>query len=319
MADDLSLRSLDLLVAVAETGSLGLAARRLEISQPAASQRMRALEEDLGVTLLRRSALGSELTSEGELVVEWARAVLAARNRLRERVSYLHERRGARLPVAASLTIAEFLLPRWLVSLRGLFPHVVVALRMGNSAITIEALQRREVQVAFVENVTPLPADINSLVVGEDCLTLVTAPDHEWAIRGGPVTAEELATTPLVTREQGSGTREALERVLEELGGIAPPVLEVASTLAVKSAVAEGLAPTVLSHLAAQAELATGRLVEVPVTGVDLHRPLRALWHRRHPPVGAAEALLDLSRGPQPEKSSAVPVIPMSRPHGGRG
>lgn len=90
---------------------------------------------------------------------------------------------------------------------------------------------------------------------------------------------EQLAETPLVMREKGSGTREALEQALLGAGHGAPvSVLELGSTSAVRSAVLTGNSPTVISRLAVASEIDSGQLVEVRVTDLVIERDLRAVW-----------------------------------------
>ncbi|MCC3773170.1 LysR substrate-binding domain-containing protein, partial [Streptomyces sp. UNOC14_S4] len=114
--------------------------------------------------------------------------------------------------------------------------------------------------------------------------------------RRAPLPPAELAATPLILRERGSGTRQVLDAALAAHGGLAAPLLELASTTAVKSAVVSGLGPSVLSELAVGEELAARRLVEIPVT-VRLRRDLRAVWPLGQRPVGPARELLSLTRG----------------------
>lgn len=303
---------LELLVAVAETGSLGLGSRRVGISQPAASQRLRALEASLGLSLLDRCPTGSELTAAGALIVEWARSVLAARDRLTSGADALREGDNAPLRLAASLTTAEFLLPRWLVALRREDPSVRIGLAMGNSAATLQAVRRDEADLGFVETVGPLPGELAWRTVANDRLVLVVHPDHPWTRLRRALSAAELAGTSLVMRESGSGTRETLAQVLRQCEPLAPPALEASSTTAVKAAVLSGLAPSVLSSLAVETELATGSLVEVPLGDVDLTRPLRAVWRRTRPPSGPGQRLLDLLT-PGSVTPSTMPVPPLPR------
>lgn len=133
-------------------------------------------------------------------------------------------------------------------------------------------------------------------MVGADRLVLVVAPTHAWARRRTPVTAAELAATPLVLRELGSGTREVLDRALGAAGVSATPLLELASSTALKAAAMSGSGPVCLSELAVADELATRRLVEVPLAGLDLHRPLRAVWPAGTRPTGPARDLLTFTR-----------------------
>jgi DNA-binding transcriptional LysR family regulator len=106
------------------------------------------------------------------------------------------------------------------------------------------------------------------------------------------VTAATLASTPMVVREAGSGTRTVLERALCDLP-VAPPALELASTAAVRSAVAAGAGPAALSEHAVRDDIASGRLTPIHVTGLDLSRRLHAVWTRgATPPAGPARDLV---------------------------
>ncbi|MER5885798.1 LysR family transcriptional regulator [Streptomyces sp. NPDC001941] len=287
------LGALELLVAVARLGSLGRAAREVGITQPAASSRIRSMERQLGVALVERSPRGSRLTGEGALVTDWAVRVLEAAEAFDAGAQALRDRRDSRLRVAASMTIAEYLLPGWLVALRERLPGTAVSLHAGNSATVAGRVLAGEADLGFVEGLD-VPPGLDAATVAHDRLAVVTAPTHPWARRRAPVPAAELAATPLILRERGSGTRQVLEA---ELGGLADPLLELASTTAVKSAAVSGAGVAVLSELAVTEELAGRRLVRVEVAGVTLRRSLRAVWPRGQRPGGPARELLGLTRG----------------------
>ncbi|MGW2345288.1 LysR family transcriptional regulator [Streptomyces sp. NPDC001661] len=286
------LGALQLLLAVARLGSLGAAARALGITQPAASSRIRSMERQLGLALVDRSPRGSRLTDSGALVTDWARPIVEAAEQFDAGASALRDRRDSRLRVAASMTIAEYLLPRWLIALRAERPDTAVSLLAGNSTVVAERLLGGEADLGFVEGVT-VPAGLDSAVIAHDRLIVVVAPGHPWARRRKPLAAEELAATPLILREEGSGTRQVLDAAL---GGLARPLIELSSTTAVKSAAVSGAGPSVLSELAVGEELAARRLVEIPLEGAKLARELRAVWPTGHLPVGPARDLLSLTR-----------------------
>ncbi|MFD8964798.1 LysR family transcriptional regulator [Streptomyces sp. NPDC059568] len=289
------LGALELLLAVARLGSLGRAARELGISQPAASGRIRAMERLLGVALVDRSPRGSRLTDAGALVTDWAGRVVEAAEAFDAGAQALRDRRDSRLRVAASMTIAEYLLPGWLVALRRARPDTAVSLRAGNSAAVAERLLAHEADLGFVEG-TAAPEGLDSAVIGHDRLLVVAAPGHPWARRRGPIEPAELAGTALILREPGSGTRQVLDAGLAPYGGVAEPLLELASTTALKAAAVSGAGPCVLSELAVGEELAAHRLVRVPVEGIRLRRDLRAVWPVGIRPVGPARDLLSLTR-----------------------
>ncbi|MDT0467706.1 LysR family transcriptional regulator [Streptomyces gibsoniae] len=287
------LGALELLLAVARLGSLGRAARELGITQPAASSRVRSMERQLGVALVDRSPRGSRLTDAGALVTDWARRIVEAAEAFDAGAQALRGRRDSRLRVAASMTIAEYLLPGWLIALRAQRPDTAVSLLAGNSAAVAERLLADEADLGFVEGLT-VPTGLDAAVVAHDRLIVVTAPGHPWARRRAPLSAGELASTQLILREEGSGTRQVLQAAL---GGLARPLLELSSTTAVKASAVSGAGPAVLSELAVGEELSARRLVSVPVEDVRLDRALRAVWRTGHRPTGPGRDLLGLTRG----------------------
>ena len=197
--------------------------------------------------------------------------------------------------MAASPTVAEYLLPRWLVALRRDRPGTAVSLTRRNSDDVAADVRSGAADVGFVEG-PEVPDDLDAQVVATDRLTLVVAPDHPWATRRR-VDAARLATTPLVSRESGSGTRSFLEHAVAArgVGALVDPVLELASTTAIKGAAADGVGPAVLSSLAVAGDLAAGTLVAVPVTGIALDRRLAAVWPRGRPLTGPAAELVALA------------------------
>ncbi|MGP3927541.1 LysR family transcriptional regulator [Streptomyces sp. 8N616] len=289
------LGALELLLAVARLGSLGRAAGELGITQPAASSRIRSMERQLGVALVDRSPRGSRLTDAGVLVTDWARRIVDAAEAFDAGAQALRARRDSRLRVAASMTIAEYLLPGWLIALRSQRPGTAVSLLAGNSAAVAQRLLSDDADLGFVEGLDTLRG-LDGAVIGHDRLVLVAAPVHRWTRRRSPVGADELAATPLILRERGSGTRQVLDAALAAHGGLAEPLLELASTTAVKAAVLSGAGPSVLSELAVGEELAAHRLVEIAVEGVPLRRDLRAVWPAGRRPAGPARDLLSLTR-----------------------
>jgi DNA-binding transcriptional LysR family regulator len=290
-------------------GSIAAAAAVLGVSQQALSARMRTLERDMGITLLARTPTGSHLTEQGRLIVGWAEDVLDAADRLEAGLRSIRSGVSHRLAIAASQTIAEHLVPHWLVELRGIeqasaeqapdTSPTVVELTVANSTGVIELVRDVKVRLGFIE--TPhLPADLVTARLRDDEMLVVAAPAHPWARRRRPLSVAELAATPLVMREAGSGTRVTLT---DYLAAQQPPLsaritMELGTSAAVRSAIAEGVGPGVLSRLAVRDDLVLGRLVAIEVAGPPLTRQLTAVW--RHdldplPPEGAR--LLAVAKG----------------------
>jgi DNA-binding transcriptional LysR family regulator len=294
------LAALEVLLAVAHTGSLTAASRELGITQQAVSARVRAAEAQTGVALIARTPRGSTLTPEGIVVAEWAARLLAVAGELDAGLAAFRRDHQTRLRVSASLTIAEQLLPGWLVSMQAAARHrgqppAEVVLTAANSEAVAEQVGRGLADLGFVEGPAS-PSGLRSLVIGHDELTVVARPDHSWARRRDPVTPAELAATPLVSREQGSGTRDVLATALSAALGRRvrlPVALALSTTAAVRSAVLAGAGPAVLSELTVTEDITARRLARIPVAGVDLRRALRAIWTGGpQPAAGAARELL---------------------------
>lgn len=287
---------IELLVAVGDHGSIGVAAAAVGMAQPNASRALRRLERRVGVPLLERSPRGTTLTPEAALIVDWGRATLEAAGRLRASMAALGATGHDHLRVAASQTVAEYLLPGWLAHYRQR-PHAAeVHLQVGNSGQVMEAVHAGSVDLGFVETFQ-LAGGLQPQLVGSDRLVVVVAPDHPWANRHKPLSGQDLADTALVVRERGSGTRHALEHALAQQNlTISDPVQALSSNAAVRVAAMAGVAPAVLSEHAVREPLSTGRLVRVPVDGINLVRPLHAMTRAGTRTTAAVDDLLQLAR-----------------------
>lgn len=290
---------------VGKRGSIAAAAMVFGVSQQALSARMRTLERATNVTLLVRSPGGSHLTEQGRLIVGWAEDVLDAADRLEAGLRSIRSGVSHRLAIAASQTVAEHLVPHWLVELRSIEQAsaeqtpTVVELTVANSTQVIELVRDVKVRLGFIE--TPhLPADLVTAHLRDDEMLVVTAPGHPWARRRRPLSLAEIAATPVVMREAGSGTRVTLTA---HLAAQHPPLsaqiaMELGTSAAVRSAITEGVGPGVLSRLAVRDDLVLGRLVAIEVAGPPLRRQLTAIWRPDLDPLPPEAArLLAVAKG----------------------
>ncbi len=273
------LGALDLFVSVIKLGSLSKAAAAHRIAQPSASTRIRSLERQLGVSLLHRSPTGSTPTTAGSLVAGWAEGVLRSAEELNAGVDALKARRSGRLRVAASFTIAEYLLPPLLETFLRNRAEDSIKLEVVNSAAVLDRLQAQTADLGFIES-SLKTCQMHEHVLAHDRLVIVVGPSHPWA-RVATVPIEALVTTSMVVREQGSGTREAFESAVGDLGFEPPPAaMELGSTSAIRAVVMGGGPPAAMSHRAVVADLEAGSLVEVAVADLSIERRLRAVWSK---------------------------------------
>ncbi|SNS80314.1 LysR family transcriptional regulator [Rhodococcoides kyotonense] len=284
------LAALDVMVSVARLGSMSAAGREHGLSQQAVSARIRAAEKDIGLRVFHRTTSGVELTPEGVAVLGWAENVLTAADTFATGVRSLLREERAHLTVAASMTVAEHLVPGWVVMMRSRFPDVNTSVRLMNSTEVAQQVLDGRADLGFVEG-PDVPAGLGQRVVAVDELLVVTGTDHPWARRGS-VSIDELAATALVQREPGSGTRTTFENTVHPS---APPLLELNSVTAIKSAVTSAGAPGVLSSLAVASDIRDGRLVRIVVDGLTMPRQLRAIWNQQEPLRGPRRDFLDLA------------------------
>lgn len=169
------------------------------------------MEAQIGVRLAIRTTRGSQLTPAGIVVAEWAARLLEVADEIDAGLGSLRTEGRQRIRVVASQTIAEQLMPHWMLSLRaadmrrgGTVPEVI--LTATNSEHAIAAVRDGIADLGFIENPCP-PTGLGSVVVARDELVVVVPPGHKWARRSRVVSARELAQTPLVTREPNEPPR----------------------------------------------------------------------------------------------------------------
>jgi molybdate transport repressor ModE-like protein len=300
--------ALKMLVAIGRTGSIAHAATELGVSQQAVSSRLQRLEKLLDLSLVTRRTHDSILTKEGVLIVEWSAPVLEAASKLEAGIISLRTDRPDKLAVASSLTVAEHLLPHWIVSLgahqRAQGQEATrISMVVTNAENAARLVGEGEAELGFVEGGFP-PEGLQYRRLASDELYLVVSPSHPWAQRDPrEVSPTELAETALVMRERGSGCRAVLEAALVAAGidetSIKPPLLELASNVAILEAVADEAGAAAVTFHAAKPLIADGRLVRIGTPGLTLTRTLGAVWRTGEVPssVAARELLAQASPG----------------------
>lgn len=292
----MTLEQLRIFVAVAEEEHVTRAAARLAITQSAASAALAALEGRHDVVLFHRVGRGIRLSEEGRVFLEEARAVLARAEAAQAVLDDLGTLARGRLTVQASQTIAGYWLPRHLVALRRRHLGLDIRLTIGNTAQVAAAVAAGEADLGFVEGAVEHPA-LDRVEVARDRLIVVVAPDHPWA-DGRPLDPADLAASPWVLRESGSGTRSEFERDLVGFGldpAALPVALELPSNEAVRAAVEAGAGATALSASVAAGSLEAGLLCRAAIALPD--RAFHLLRHRDRHRSRAAQALAALVTG----------------------
>ena len=247
---------------VAETKSFYKTSEIIHLTQPAVSLQVQALEELYETKLFDRTGGSVTLTKAGELLYKYAKEILGLYASARRDINAMIGLVKGNLSVGASSTIGNYLLPSVIVSFRKNHPRIWTNLIVGNTRLVVEKLLAGEIDLGLVEgDVTKHNLIVEKLLPDE--LVLVMSPDHEWAKRKN-ISISEITKEPLVMREKGSGTRQMIEKCMEE-NSINPDDLKVSlvlgSTEAIKTAVEDGLGVSIMSAWAARKELKAGMLV----------------------------------------------------------
>jgi DNA-binding transcriptional LysR family regulator len=272
--------------AVAEQRSFRKAAEELYLTQPAVSLQIKALEEDLGVQLFDRTGAQITLTEAGRILLGYSQQVSALLAQAEHDIAALSGEHAGHLALGASTTIAQYVLPRLLAEFRREHPRVHPTLISGNTEHIVNAVEKQKIALGFIEG----PArsrDVKTEPFLEDELVLIASTAHELAERN-LISCAELAATPLLMRERGSGTRHVIEMALERQGvkrSSLQIVMELDSTEAIKSAVEAGLGIGFVSRWAIAKDLRLDNSFKiVEVEGLRVRR----------------EFLIALASGPEP-------------------
>ncbi len=257
---------------VATTGQVSAASRLLHLSQPAVTAQVRQLERECGRPLLVRTARGVRLNEAGRVLLEYAQR----QHQLLEEAALAlagEEELGGELVLAASTTLASYVVPSLLASFSRNHRGLQVRLEVGNTEQVLGWVGEGRIPLGLVEG-HARAAGIRLEHYLDDELVPVAAsnaPGELLRVR----TVDMLRQVPLLWREPGSGTRAVLERALRRAGvrrGPQPGDLQLGSTEAIKGAVALGLGVGFLSRWSIQAELASGQLRVLQVPGLRVQR-----------------------------------------------
>jgi DNA-binding transcriptional LysR family regulator len=290
----MDLRRLEVFVKVAELGSFSRAAEALFLTQPTVSEHVRALEEDLGVQLLDRLGRGAAPTPAGQLLLGYAHRILVLMREARQAVDRFQGRLLGELVVGGSTIPAEYILPALIGQFKAKYPDISISLRVAGSQQISEWVEEGRVEIGVV-GARPASRALIARELMADQIVIAVPAEHPWARRQS-VRLADIRTEPLILRERGSGTRQALERALAEAGTDLSGFRvagEMGSTQAVKQAVRAGIGVTLVSRLAVEDECRAGLLGSVRVEDLDVRRSFHLVTHRDRSRSPLAQAFLE--------------------------
>ena len=279
----LTLRQLDVFVAIADYGSTAAAGDALGLSQSAVSAALKELEGHWDCPVFDRVGRGLQLNAQGRCLLPLARGLLADAQALERRMA---DPMGAlHLQLGASSTIGNHLLPPLLAAFLGEHPGSQLSVSIANTAQVAQSVAQMQVDAGLVEGISPLP-ELRMTPWRQDRLRVVAAPDQM------PTSMAALGRARWLLRESGSGTRQLFDQQLLPLLGGQLQALSLASTTAIVSAARQGAGVACVPESAVHDALQAGTLVELDMGLPPLQRTLWLLEHpQRQRPLGLSRLL----------------------------
>jgi len=202
---------------VAETRNITLSAKKLHISQPSVSLQIQNLENQYGARFFDRTNKGVTLTKEGELFYSNVQSVLDILSSVKEQINALSKGQRGLITLGATLTIGEYILPNILAFLYKAHPDVDFKVKIANTESISQDVLEKKLHIGLIEGPAPRHKNLNVEKFWEDELVVVLPYFHSWALRQS-ITLAQLPHERLVTREEGSGTRNVMEMALKKRG-----------------------------------------------------------------------------------------------------
>ena len=262
------------------------AAEELLLTQPAVTQQIHALEEEVGIALFDRTGGRVKLTASGELLRVYAERLAALSSEALEAIAATNGKTAGELAVGASQTNAQYILPRMLGAFHREYPQLRIRAISHNTEDVLEALVQRQIGIALIEG-PALRRDVRTQPFLEDELLLVTPPDHPWA--GKEIGPEKIYLQPMLMRERGSGSRRVVEQALEKAGIHVRQlniVMVLDSTEGLVTGVEAGLGIAFVSQWAVRHQLTLHTLARARLTNVHITRILSVAYPAGPVPSG---------------------------------
>ncbi|HEY2904883.1 MAG TPA: LysR substrate-binding domain-containing protein [Vicinamibacterales bacterium] len=288
----MDLQALRVFLAVAEARSFSRAAAKVHLTQPAVSQTVRRLERTLGEELFDRSSNSGTLTDAGTMLQNYAQRLVRLAEETESAVRELRDLRRGRVLIGANEAAVHTLLPL-IARFRTERPHIAIDVRRIPARQIAAEVQQGSLDFGAL-TFHPSEPGLLEVIIGSDELVLLLPPTHRLAKRK-QVGMEDVAGEQVVAHNDPSPARERVLRLFEERRVPLNIAIALPSLDGIKRAVELKLGVALLPRRCALTEIASGRLIAVPVTGVSRRRQVSLICrklHRSH----AADAFLAVAQ-----------------------
>lgn len=272
------------------------AAEELHLSQPAVTQQIKALEDELSTRLLDRTGGRVVLTPAGRLLKKRATEVAELIALTQEELASLSGEHSGLLRAGASTSIAQYVLPRMLGCFQREHPRVKLQIRSGNTEQVVEWLIDGQITIGLIEG-PALRKDVRVEPFMEDELVLLYPANHQWKDRD-LLEMSDLKGASFLLRERGSGSRRVLEAALKKAGlnmNDLDIVMELDSSEAIISSVESGLGIGFVTRAAILPRLPLGKIATARIKGLRIVRNFSLVYLAGPEPEGLAGAFREFT------------------------
>jgi DNA-binding transcriptional LysR family regulator len=275
----MDLTTLRIFLAVAEERSFSRAAAKVHRTQPAVSQAVRRLENDLGEELFDRSSKSGTLTDAGKVLQNYGQRLVRMAEETESAMRELRDLRRGRVLIGANEAAVHTLLPL-MARFREKVPDIAIDVRRVPARQIALEVQQGSLDFGAL-TFRPSEAGLLEVAVGSDELVLLMPPTHPLASRKH-VTMTEVAGEAVVAHNDPSPARERVLRLFEQHHIALNMVIALPSLDGIKRAVELKLGVALLPRRCAVTEIASGRLVAVPVSGISRKRQITLVCRKAH-------------------------------------
>lgn len=286
----MELRQLRYFVAIVDHGSLSRAARVLHIAQPALTQQLRQLEEELGAQLLHRSAQGVLSTDAGKIFYEHAQAILKQVGDAKSAVAQSTGKPAGTVALGIPQSVSgAFALPL-LTAVREMYPEISLQLTEELSGNLIEQLRSGRINLALLFDDGQLTAFASTPLVEEEMM-FITRSDSRFAVRGKTISLAKAVDVPLILPGLQHGVRPRIENIVRSAGLSIDQVIDINSIAILKSALLADMGATILPVAPVLSEIERGVMLAYPITGAKISRTVSLCSSKNIPLTNAAAAV----------------------------
>jgi LysR family transcriptional regulator, transcriptional activator of the cysJI operon len=290
---------------VGKTRSFSTAAKELQITQGAVSHHIAALEEYFGAELFKRAANGVEVTEAGGILAKAAEKIFAEVENAKIEISETKQKLAGVIGINVSSIPGEHIIPSLVAEFQKKHPDVRFKIRAEDSINSLQNLLNGGVDFAAVGTIKGYSEKIETLELGEEELVFIVPNNHELANKKS-IKLNDITKYPYVNREETSGTRKEIERILQD-SGISPLrlkiTMELGSTESVVTAVSEGRGISIISSIASKKAQAAGLVRVLHLEGAETTRKLYMARPKR-PLMKVSEAFWDFCKKYTPQTAS---------------